>query len=99
MKILLIGGTRFLGRYIVKDLALRGHDIVLANRGSTPPPEGAAKTLECDKNDREAFRQVLTAERWDAVIDTILQDTDLTYAIDILQGQIGHFIHTGSIGV
>ena len=99
MNILLIGGTRFLGRYIVKDLASRGHKVTLLNRGSMAVPEEAAGLITCDKNERELFRQALTAERWDAVIDTILQDSDLEFAIDVLGGRVGHFIHTGSIGV
>lgn len=99
MKILVIGGTRFLGRYLVTDLAARGHETVVMNRGTHAPHEAAARAIVCDKNDREAFGKTLTSEHWDAVIDTILSDEDLTFAISLLRGKIGRFIHTGSIGV
>ncbi|GJD06706.1 Ubiquitin-conjugating enzyme E2 J2 [Galdieria sulphuraria] len=35
-KVLLIGGTRFSGLYIARELALSGHQVVLFNRGSVP---------------------------------------------------------------
>ena len=99
MKILLIGGTRFLGRYIVADLAARGHEVVVMNRGTRPPHEAAARSIKCDKTDHDAFGQALTSEHWDAVVDTILSDVDLEFAISLLQGKVDRFIHTGSIGV
>ncbi|MFN2152647.1 MAG: NAD-dependent epimerase/dehydratase family protein, partial [Anaerolineales bacterium] len=35
MKILIIGGTRFLGRYLVEVALRRGHEITLFHRGKT----------------------------------------------------------------
>jgi len=99
MKILLIGGTRFLGPAIVADLAARGHEVTVLNRGTRPNPPGAARAIQCDKSDREAFARALTQERWDAVVDTVLDDADLEFAIERLRGRVVRFIHTGSIGV
>lgn len=48
---------------------------------------------------RAEFGRILTSRSWDIVIDTILKDNDLEFAIDALTGRVGHFIHTGSIGV
>jgi len=99
MKILLIGGSRFLGIHIVSDLAARGHEVVVLNRGTRPTHKAAARAIKCDKNDRAAFARALNSEQWDAVIDTILSDEDLLFLIEQLNGKIGHFVHTGSIGV
>ena len=99
MKILLIGGTRFLGLYIVDDLVDRGHEVVLLNRGKRPPHPKAAAAIKCDKGDREEFGKALSSERWDAVADTILDHEDLEFAVEVLKGRIVHFLHTGSIGV
>ena len=99
LKILLIGGTRFLGRHIVDDLAARGHRVTLLNRGNRPPHPAAAATIACDKSDRTRFGEALLSAPWDAVIDTVLSDADLEFTIQTLLGRIGHFIHTGSIGV
>ena len=99
MKILLIGGTRFLGRHICQNLVERGHLVVLLNRGTMSPPETAARLIKCDKNDRETLKDALLGEHWDVVIDTILSDQDLEFVIPILEGKIVQFIHCGSIGV
>ena len=99
MRILLIGGTRFLGRYMVDDLVDRGHEVVVLNRGTRPPHPMAAAAIKCDKGDRDNFAKALTSEPWDAVMDTILDHEDLEFAIEHLKGRIVHFIHTGSIGV
>lgn len=99
MRILLIGGTRFLGKSAASDLAARGHEVVVLNRGNHPTHPDAAATIQCDKQDRESFAAALNQQRWDAVIDTILDDADLEFVIEHLAGKIGHFIHTGSIGV
>ncbi|MBA4185866.1 MAG: epimerase, partial [Acidobacteria bacterium] len=37
MKLLIIGGTKFLGRYLVESALARGHEITLFNRGLTNP--------------------------------------------------------------
>ena len=37
MKLLIIGGTRFLGRYLVRSALERGHEITLFNRGKRDP--------------------------------------------------------------
>lgn len=69
MRILIIGGTRFLGRHIV-DTALRGgHQLTLFNRGknSQVVPEGIEQ-IQGDRNQAEDL-QKLAGRTWDAVID------------------------------
>ena len=99
MKVLMIGGTKFIGRAAVSDLAARGYEVVVMNRGTWPEHPDAARSIICDKNDREIFARVLKAQVWDAVIDTILDDEDLQFVIEQLSGEIKQLIHTGSIGV
>ncbi|MCL2518024.1 MAG: NAD-dependent epimerase/dehydratase family protein [Oscillospiraceae bacterium] len=36
MKILVIGGTRFMGKHLVRSLIADGHDVTIATRGITP---------------------------------------------------------------
>ena len=68
MKLLLLGGPRFLGRAIV-DVALeRGHELTLFNRGTTNPelyPE-----VERIVGDRKGALDGLVGREWDAVVDT-----------------------------
>jgi 2'-hydroxyisoflavone reductase len=72
MKLLLLGGTRFLGRHLVDAALARGHAVTVFTRGRTPQPWGARVTaLTGDRDPRNAPGLVaLETGRWDAVIDT-----------------------------
>ena len=68
MKILILGGTRFLGRSFVEIALAKGHEITLFNRGKTNPdlfPE-----VECLKGDRDNDIKPLQGRKWDVVVDT-----------------------------
>ena len=98
--VLIVGGTRFLGLAIAEAFLRKGgFRVCEMNRGTRPGMEGLEKSFHCDKNDREAFAQVLKDRPWDVIIDTILNDADLEFVIGTLKSDVGHFIHTGSIGV
>ena len=66
MKLLVIGGTRFLGRQIVSAALSRGHEVTLFNRGKQELPAG----VESIQGDRHKDLDKLRGRRWDAVIDT-----------------------------
>ncbi len=65
MRILIIGGTRFLGRHLVAAAVAREHRVTLFNRGSLELP-GTEKL----RGDRRRDLSVLDRQRWDAAIDT-----------------------------
>lgn len=67
MKLLIIGGTRFVGRHIVEAALARGHDLTLFNRG-----QSAAELfpqVEQRRGDRRHDLSALDTGQWDAVID------------------------------
>lgn len=68
MKLLIIGGTRFLGRAIVQAALAAGHEVTLFNRGQSNPDLYA--NLETVVGDRDGGLGVLHGRTWDAVIDT-----------------------------
>ncbi|UCC53868.1 MAG: NAD-dependent epimerase/dehydratase family protein [Anaerolineaceae bacterium] len=68
MKLLILGGTRFLGRAIVAAALARGHRVTLFNRGQSNPE--LYSELELLQGDRDGGLDVLRDRRWDAVIDT-----------------------------
>lgn len=68
MKLLILGGTRFVGRALVEAAQAKGHEITLFNRGQSNPdlyPE-----VEQLIGDRDGGLDALKGRRWDAVIDT-----------------------------
>jgi len=68
MNILIIGGTRFLGRHLADAILARGHTLTLFNRGKTNP--GLYPQVETILGDRELDLGLLSGRAWDAVIDT-----------------------------
>jgi nucleoside-diphosphate-sugar epimerase len=69
MRLLVLGGTRFVGRAIVADAVARGHDVLVVSRGESGVPEGEVQWLRADRTDAAALRS-LAEHRWDGVIDT-----------------------------
>lgn len=68
MRLLILGGTLFLGRHLAREALARGHDLTLFNRGHTAPelfPE-----TERLRGDRDGDLDALRGREWDAVIDT-----------------------------
>jgi 2'-hydroxyisoflavone reductase len=68
MKILIIGGTKFLGRHLIAAALARGHEVTLFNRGRHSTENFA--NVEQIHGDRNLDLDKLNARRWDAVIDT-----------------------------
>lgn len=67
MKILILGGTKFLGRHLVDAALAAGHEVTLFNRGKTNP--NLFPNIETINGDREHDIEKLAGREWDAVID------------------------------
>ncbi|AQQ53958.1 NAD-dependent epimerase/dehydratase family protein [Planococcus lenghuensis] len=67
MKLLILGGTSFVGRHITETAVKQGHDITLFNRGKSQP--NAFPELRRITGDRRMDANKLAGEKWDAVID------------------------------
>jgi 2'-hydroxyisoflavone reductase len=68
MKLLILGGTVFLGPELVEAALARGHEVTLFNRGQTRP--GLFPGLEKLHGDRDGKLAALEGRRWDVVLDT-----------------------------
>jgi nucleoside-diphosphate-sugar epimerase len=102
MRVLVIGGTRFIGVHTVKELIKQGHEPVLLNRGTqqTPWLERELEILTCDRNDTEGLRAVLKDKKFDAVIDMILNNgTQAEAAVEVFRERCSQYfmISTGSV--
>lgn len=67
LRILVLGGTKFLGVHIVELALQHGHSVTLFNRGKTNA--GIFPQLMHLKGDRDAQLGALKGKHWDAVID------------------------------
>jgi len=68
LRILILGGTKFLGRALAEAALERGHELTLFNRGSTNP--GLFPEVEQLHGDRKTDLSLLAGRTWDAVVDT-----------------------------
>ncbi len=68
MKLLILGGTRFVGRHLVTAALARNHEITLFNRGKHPSAD--LPSVETIYGDRNSDLARLQGRRWDAVVDT-----------------------------
>jgi 2'-hydroxyisoflavone reductase len=68
MRLLVLGGTVFLGRHIVEESIARGHDLTIFTRGRHNP--NLFPSAEKIHGDRDGGLDVLSGRRWDAAIDT-----------------------------
>jgi 2'-hydroxyisoflavone reductase len=100
MKVLVIGGTSFIGLHAVEHALAAGHDVTIFNRGRTNPE--AFPFVERLTGDRERPEDlaVLRGRDWDAVIDTCGFDHRVVaLSNEVLRGHAGHYTFISSIAV
>src|SRR5947208_3129306 len=98
MKLLIIGGTMFLGRHLVDAAQSGGHDVTLFNRGKTDPD--AFPDVEQIHGDRTESLEPLGDRQWDAVIDTCgYFPREVTAAAGYLADRTAHYTFISSISV
>jgi len=98
MNILVLGGTRFLGRALVLAALGRGHDLTLLNRGVTAP--GLFPGVPRLVADRELALSVSQGTRWDAVVDVAGYAPDVVRrSVDALRGAVGMDVFVDRLGV
>jgi 2'-hydroxyisoflavone reductase len=96
--VLVLGGTKFLGRAAVEAAAARGHEVTLFNRGQTNP--GLFPELEHVAGDRDGGLDALAGREWDAVIDPSGYLSRVVRAsAESLRGAVGHYVFVSTISV
>lgn len=100
MRILVMGGTRFIGVYLTKRLVSQGHEVVLFNRGNKPAPLPEVSVIQGDRKDVTALKEKLAGESFDAVFDNSGRELgDTQPLIELFNGKIAHFVYVSSAGV
>lgn len=98
MRILVIGGSSFVGRAIVSDALSRGHDVTLFNRGVTDP--SAFPAAEHLTGDRNADLSALDGRSWDATVDVCAYvPAQVQRLLSALGERSGHYTFVSTISV
>ncbi|WP_130512661.1 NAD-dependent epimerase/dehydratase family protein [Krasilnikovia cinnamomea] len=99
MRVLVLGGTGFVGRAVVDAAGERGYQVTVLNRGLRRPPGGGVRVLTGDRRRADGLA-ALAGGDWDAVVDTwsgapaVVRD-----AARALRGRAGHYTYVSSRSV
>lgn len=100
MRILIMGGTRFIGVYLTKILVEQGHEVVLFNRGKKPAPVEGIQQIHGDRTDAAQIKEKLSQETFDAIFDNNGRELSDTQPLaDIFKDRVQHFVYMSSAGV
>ena len=95
MKILILGGTRFLGRAFVEEALNRGHEVTLFNRGTNKELFPEVEQLIGDRNGGVSS---LENRKWDVVVDTCgFSPHHIRNVGEVLTDNIEHYIFISSL--
>lgn len=69
MKVLVIGGTSFIGRLLVEELVKGGHDVAILHRKPKHEFGRRVENIMADRNDADAVKEALSTRRFEVVFD------------------------------
>ena len=101
MRVLVLGGNRYIGLQLLFELAARGHDVTVLNSHVADLPEGARR-LHGDRRKPGVLTEALSDHRdeFDVVFDnTGYRPSDLEPLVDLFRGRIQNFVFTSSVAV
>ncbi|ANE42481.1 NAD-dependent epimerase/dehydratase family protein [Deinococcus puniceus] len=99
--VLVLGGTRFVGRHIVEALLAAGHTVTVLTRGQSPDelPEHVER-LQGDRERGAAGLQALVARTWDACVDVSgYTPAAVRASAEALAGSVGRYVFVSTVSV
>jgi nucleoside-diphosphate-sugar epimerase len=103
MRILVIGGTLFIGKLLVSELLKAGHEVYLLHRKPQHPFGKRVHNLVADRNDVLSVKQVIGTTRFDAVYDLAYDWERGTSAAQVegtahlFEGRVGRYVFMSSV--
>lgn len=70
MRLLILGGSAFLGRAVVEQALAAGHEVTVFNRGRTAPDVPGVRAVRGDRESAEDLARLAGQGPWDAIVDT-----------------------------
>lgn len=98
MKVFVIGGTQFIGRFLVQELLGRGHDVTVFHRGKTN--QGLFSGVTEVLGDRNEGFEGIGDSSWDVVVDTCAYyPSQVRSAISAFADRAAHYVFVSTISV
>lgn len=100
-KILIIGGTRFFGKRLVKKLIEEKNKVTVITRGALPQEFiGQVTHIQCDRTNPEQFKEAIAGLTFDIVYDNVCYGPhDAIEAVNLFAGKIKRYVFTSTLAV
>ena len=99
MRILVIGGTQFMGPHVVSGLTASGHDVVLLHRGDHEA-SGHVRHIHGDRRDPEVVAAAIAETAPEVVVDMVaMLESDATQLIEAARGDVRRIVLASSVDV
>lgn len=97
MRLLILGGTQFLGRAVAHAAVTDGHEVVCAARGEAGAVPDSARLVRIDRRDPASYAAI--DGTYDAVVDVSSRPSHVRGALAALADRVDHWIYTSSASV
>ncbi|RSS54809.1 NAD-dependent epimerase/dehydratase family protein [Streptomyces sp. WAC06614] len=98
-EVLVIGGNRYFGKRLIRSLLAAGDRVTVLNRGSAPPPPGAAHLL-ADRDDEASLTVALAGRSFDVVVDQVCYTPrQAAVAARVFTGRTRRYVMTSTVEV
>ena len=98
MRLLILGGTAWLGREVARTAQNRGDAVTCLARGTSGPAPDGPELVTADRNRPDAYDAVRDRD-WDAVVDVSRQPGQVRSAVTALRDRAAHYVFVSSISV
>ena len=100
MRLLVLGGTRFVGRALVEDALAQGWQVTALHRGRTGQLPEPVEVRHADRTEPASLARALADDTWDAVVDTWSGAPQaVARSADLLAGRAGRYGYVSSASV
>lgn len=98
MRLLILGGTRFLGRAVARLANAAGHDVTCLARGESGEPVDGVRFVAADRDSPDGL-SALAGDRFDAAVDLTRRPSHARRAVEALADRVGHWCYVSSVSV
>ena len=98
MRLLILGGSQFLGRAIASHACAIGHDVTCAARGLSGPMAPGVRFVHVDRDVSNGL-EPLARQEFDAVVDVSRHPGQVRRTVAALRRQTGHWTFVSTVSV
>ncbi|WP_239405480.1 NAD-dependent epimerase/dehydratase family protein [Frankia sp. Cj3] len=100
MRLLVLGGTWFVGRILAAEAVDRGWTVTTFNRGRSGPDPTGVEAIRGDRTKAEDLHRLAAAGPWDAVVDVAgTEPWSVGLAARVLRDHVGQYVFVSTVSV